>query len=141
MKDKKFYQLVELVPDSIVQTKTDLGQISDGYHTFDELYHYRALYNAAFFNEHYHYQGTKTHKSRKHSDGKFCFDADGEWFVVMTELPTGQISNHYHSDYWDLFRVPEQETADVLDGHTPKEAAERLEAFLRGDWAKPNVDE
>lgn len=26
------------------------GQISDGFHTFDELYHYRMLYNAAFFN-------------------------------------------------------------------------------------------
>ena len=101
------------------------GEISDGYHTFDELYRFRALYNAAFFNESKHYLGTGTYKSKKHSDGKFCFDAGGEWFIVMTTLPTGQISNHYHSDYWDLFRVPEQEVADVWDGHTPKEAAER----------------
>lgn len=26
------------------------GKISDGFHSFDELYHYRMLYNAAFFN-------------------------------------------------------------------------------------------
>lgn len=26
------------------------GKVSDGFHTFDELYHYRMLYNAAFFN-------------------------------------------------------------------------------------------
>ena len=26
------------------------GEISDGFHSFDELYHYRMLYNAAFFN-------------------------------------------------------------------------------------------
>lgn len=26
------------------------GEVSDGFHTFDELYHYRMLYNAAFFN-------------------------------------------------------------------------------------------
>ena len=24
------------------------GEVSDGFHTFDELYHYRMLYNAAF---------------------------------------------------------------------------------------------
>lgn len=136
MKDQKFYQLVELVPDSTVQTKTDIGEISDGYHTFNELYHYRALYNAAFFNESKNYKGTNTHKSRKHSDGKFCFDADGEWFIVITDLPTGQISNHYHADYWDLFKIEERETADKWDGHTPKEAAERLEKYLRGDWSK-----
>lgn len=28
-----------------------MSNISDGYHTFNELYRYRMLYNAAFFNE------------------------------------------------------------------------------------------
>ena len=28
----------------------DVGEVSDGYHTFNELYRYRMLYNAAFFN-------------------------------------------------------------------------------------------
>lgn len=129
MKESKYYQLVELVPNSTVQTKTDVGEISDGYHTFNELYHYRALYNAAWLNSERNFG---QHKSRKHSDGKFCFDADGEWFIVMVNLPTGQVSNHYHADYWDLFEIPEHETADEWDGHTPKEAAERLEKYLRG---------
>lgn len=31
--------------------KLDMGNVSDGYHTFNELYRYRMLYNAAFFNE------------------------------------------------------------------------------------------
>lgn len=128
MKKQRFFQLVELVPDSTVQTKTDIGEISDGYHTFNELYHYRALLHAAWLNSE---RFLKQHKSRKHSDGKFCFDADGEWFVVVVELPTGQFTNHYHADYWDLFQIPEQETADEWDGHTPKEAAERLEKYLR----------
>ena len=112
-----------------------IEDVSDGYHTFKELYHFRALYNAAFFNEYYVNYG-KVIKSRKHSDGKFCFDADGEWFIVMVQLPTGQISNHYHADYWDLFQVEEQEIADEWDGHTPQQAAERLEKYLRGDWEK-----
>lgn len=29
----------------------DMGEVSDGYHTFNELYEYRMLYNAALFNE------------------------------------------------------------------------------------------
>lgn len=70
------------------------GEVSDGFHTFDELYHYRMLYNAAFFN-----------------------------------LPTGQVSNHYRAEEWNLFNVPERWKADEWDGHTPVEAANRLYRF------------
>ena len=39
--------------------------------TFDELYHYRILYNAAFFNS----LGGKyeVHKSYRHANGELCF--------------------------------------------------------------------
>lgn len=104
----------------------EIGEVSDGYHTFNELYRYRMLYNAAFFNclpPHW------VHKSRRHSTGEECFG--GGWFVVMADLPTGQVSNHYEMKYWDLFRVPEREFAKEWDGHTPQEAADRLEAWLK----------
>lgn len=48
----------------------------------------------------------------------------------MAMLPTGQVSNHYESKYWDLFDVPERETSFEYDGHTPNEAADRLEQYL-----------
>lgn len=65
------------------------GKISDGFHSFDELYHYRMLYNAAFFNS---LEGKyEVHKSYRHSDGELCFG--GGWFIVMAYLPTGQVSN------------------------------------------------
>lgn len=119
----------------LLQNRYDkMGDVSDGYHTFDELYRYRMLYNAAFFNESKNYRGTGTHKSWRHSDGEKCFG--GGWFVVMTNLPTGQISNHYEAKHWDLFKIPEQKLANEWDGHTPQEAAERLEKYLRGDWEK-----
>ena len=113
------------------------GEASDGYHTFNELYDYRMLYNAAFFNKLACYDNQASgswkveydvHKSKKHSDGEDCFG--GGWFIVMAELPTGQISNHYEMKYWDLFKIPEKEKANVWDGHTPKEAADRLREFL-----------
>lgn len=106
------------------------GKISDGYHTFDELYYYRLLYNAAFFNS---INGKyNVHKSTKHSDGKECFG--GGWFIVMASLPTGQISNHYEMKYWDLFRIPTFPKALKWDGHTPQEAAERLYKFINKEY-------
>ena len=111
----------------------DKGKISDGYHTlneipfntFNELYNYRMLYNAAFFNM---LPKEIVHKSKRHHDGKECFG--GGWFIVMANLPTGQISNHYELKDWDLFQIPEKEVADEWDGHTPQEAAERLHKYL-----------
>lgn len=104
----------------------DKGEISDGYHTFNELYYYRLLYNAAFFNL---LPKEWVHKSKKHHDGEDCFG--GGWFIVMANLPTGQISNHYELKDWDLFQIPEKEIADEWDGHTPQEAAERLHEYLQ----------
>ena len=104
------------------------GEVSDGYHTFNELYHYRMLYNAALFNE-WAAQGLyDVHKSLRHSDGEYCFG--GGWFVVVAELPTGQITNHYEDKYYDLFHFIERKQANKWDGHTPADVAKRLEEFL-----------
>lgn len=84
------------------------GEISDGFHSFDELYHYRMLYNAAFFNN---LEGKyEVHKSYRHADGELCFG--GGWFIVMANLPTGQVSNHYRIKDWNLFNIPERWKAD-----------------------------
>ena len=111
--------------NSLPQEQEDMGEVSDGYHTFNELYYYRMLYNAAFFNLLPKYM---VHKSKKHHDGEECFG--GGWFIVMANLPTGQVSNHYELKDWDLFQIPEKEIADEWDGHTPQEAAERLKKYL-----------
>lgn len=99
------------------------GDTSDGYHTFDELYEYRMLYNAAFVNS----TSLPVVKSWRHSDGEPCFG--GGWFVVVVTLPTGQVSNHYKAEHWDLFCVPEG-TPPEYDGHTPQDAAARLARWL-----------
>lgn len=120
-----YYVLEEIIP-SLQQEETDMGEVSDGYHTFNELYYYRMLYNAAFFNL---LPKEWVHKSKRHHTGEECFG--GGWFIVMANLPTGQISNHYELKDWDLFQVPEKEFADEWDGHTPQEAAERLREYLQ----------
>lgn len=108
----------------------NIGEFSDGYHTFNELYDYRKAYNAAFFNELAKQGLYDVHKSRLHSDGKIPFDNDN-WFIVMAELPTGQISNHYEMKDWDLFNIPEKEKANMWDGHSPQDVYERLVKYLK----------
>ena len=107
----------------------DKGNISDGYHTFNELYEYRLLYNASMFNELAKQGLYDVHKSKLHSDGTIPF-SDENWFIVQAELPTGQISNHYEMKDWDLFNIPEKEKANPYDGHTPQDVAKRLREFL-----------
>ena len=87
------------------------------------------LYNAALFNEWDRYGLYDVHKSKRHSSGELCFG--GEYFIVVAQLPTGQISNHYTLEHWPLFRVPDRLQARTYDGHTPEQAANRLEEFLR----------
>lgn len=109
----------------------DMGEVSDGYHTFNELYEFRKLYNAAFFNELHDKRGFDVHKSKRHSTGEDCFG--GGWFVVMATLPTGQISNHYEMKDWDIFKIPEYKMADEWDGHTAQDVVERLSQYLKAE--------
>ena len=142
----KFKQkCLEAINKTIISLDEFKEQVSDGYHTFKELYEFRMMYNAALFNEWGNPNkftmfldekeidgiGTKSgisynvHKSWKHYDGELCFG--GGWFIVSAKLPTGLISNHYEAKYWDLFKIPEVEKALFeFDGHTGQDVLERL---------------
>lgn len=104
----------------------------DEYHTLDELYEYRALYNAHAARG-WVKSGIPVVKSWRHSDGLPCFG--GGWFVVYATLPSGQVSNHYPASEWGLFEVPEVDVAPVWDGHSPSTGAQRLRDALRPDLA------
>lgn len=113
---------------NLVNTLGDMVEyISDGHHTFKELYDFRKMYNASLFNE-WAKSNPPTydvHKSWKHNDGKLCFG--GGWFIVVALLPSGQISNHYPREDWDLFKIPEVEVVKYpYDGHTPNDVLRRL---------------
>ena len=114
----------------------DAGDVSDGYHTFRELYEYRMLYNAAWLNLSVQHNEFPVVKSWRHSDGELCFG--GGWFVVVATLPTGQVSNHYKAEHWDKFLVPEGEPPEY-DGHTPAEAADRLRRYVT-PWERIEED-
>jgi hypothetical protein len=119
---------------TVVQHVESMGEVSDGYHTFNELYDFRKAYNALLFNEYAKQRKYSVYKSKLHSDGELPFG--GGWFVVGCQLSTGQITNHYELKDWDLFIVPEVARASVWDGHTAQEALQRLLAELRDGGGK-----
>ena len=96
-----------------------IGEMSDGYHTFNELYHHRAVLFSVICNA----MPDKAWKSKRHDTGDMY---DG-MFIVGIETNHGQATYHYDVDpYWDMFNVPELEYAPKWDGHTPQEAINRI---------------
>lgn len=133
-RDKEDESIITII--NSLQQEQNTGEVSDGYHTFNELYYYRMLYNAAFFNL---LPKSWVHKSKRHHTGEECFG--GGWFIVTANLPTGQVSNHYELKDWDLFKIPEKEFADEWDGHTPQMAAERIHVYLQQAQSEVDLDE
>ena len=102
------------------------GDTSDGYHTFNELYHHRAVLFSVICND----RPEVAWKSKRHHDGTMY---DG-MFIVGIDTPEGQATYHYDIDpYWDMFHVKELELAPEWDGHTPGEAIRRI-----GTLTQPN---
>jgi hypothetical protein len=100
------------IPDNI-------GDFSDGYHTFNELYHHRAVLFSVICNMF----PEKAWKSKLHDTG----DMFEGMFIVGIVTEQGQATYHYDIEpYWDMFNVKELEKAPKWDGHTPSDAIGRI---------------
>jgi hypothetical protein len=108
------------VPVPIVVLPGTIGELDDGYHTFNSLYAQRMYLTAALVNAHL----DCTWKSKKHADGEACFG--GDWFIVGFDTPEGPYTYHYQLAYWDLFNCKEIDRAPEWDGHTEKDVARLL---------------
>lgn len=99
----------------------DVGDLSDGHHTFNDLYYQRLIEFATLvglFPE-------LSWKTRRHDDGELCF-GDGKNFLVCIETPAGPYSYHYPMEYWDKFPCEEIYKALPFDGHTDKDVGRLL---------------
>lgn len=104
----------------------DTGKVSDGYHTFDELYEHRCHLFVALMRSH----PDMAWRSMKHADGTM-FEG---WFIAGMRLPTGDISYHLPSAMWDTLdsaAILTIDTAPKWDGHTASDVVDRLSAWCR----------
>lgn len=104
----------------------DTNTVSDGYHTFGELYEHRNMLFIALMQVH----PTFAWRSRANSDGSVL---DG-WFVAGMRLPipTGEISYHLPERLWSKLDSPYIRTLEVglWDGHTSDDVVKRLQAWI-----------
>lgn len=108
-------------PQNVVEIpETGIGDLSDGYHTFNGLYEQRMILFAALVKA---YKG-KAWKSYRHEDGEYCFG--GGWFIVGVDTPEGSYTYHYENKYWDMFDCVDLPRGKHWDGHTEADAETRL---------------
>lgn len=104
--------------ESMIMAGADVGNITDGYHTFNELYHHRTLLFATICNS----NKEPAWKSRLHSDGTMY---DGMFIAGITTIE-GNATYHCENRYWDMFDIQEMSNAPVFDGHTSDIALYRI---------------
>ena len=104
--------------------------LSNGFHTFDELYAHRdllflALMSATFWSR----KQPRCWVSKCHENGSI-FD---RCFIAGIDLPSGTITYHLPLSMWELIdtgiaRLPR---APAWDGHTPDDVLRRLAEYIK----------
>lgn len=140
---------VEGVNQVIKNNNLDTNLISDGYHTFGELYNHRiilyidlCLYlhlinhgGLVYDNNKFGGGEPSTRFSAKHQVWKTKVHSDGsiweDWFLLGIDKEKGkQITYHLPMEYW--FNCSFAETLDKapeFDGHTSVDVLERLKSL------------
>ncbi|HTB30807.1 MAG TPA: hypothetical protein VK808_02205 [Bacteroidia bacterium] len=125
---------IECAINSLIKShKVNTNEISDGYHTFHQLYEHRIVNyltlakllatNPAFIESKY-----RVWKSQLHSDGS-SFEG---WFALgICEGEGDQITYHLPMSYWDKCWFAEAlDMAPKWDGHSSQDVLDRLLAII-----------
>jgi hypothetical protein len=92
----------------------DLNKLSDGYHTFEELYFHRMILFSVVCKQ----NKDKSWRSLLHNDGTMFKD----YFIVGIETEKGQYTYHYHINHFHHFAgVKILDKAPSWDGHKPED--------------------
>ena len=99
---------------------SDICLLSDGFHSYQDLYYQRAVLFAALVKVY----KDKAWKSLRHEDGEKCFG--GGYFIVGIDTPEGSYTYHYEDSLWSMFDCVELERGKHWDGHTDKDVTRLL---------------
>lgn len=115
-------QAINTILNDYRQEGISRKSISDGYHSFNELYFHRMFLFSIILKQ----NKEISWKAKKHHDGTMF---DDNSFICGIETPDGQYTYHYHMEYWNHFDVKELEYAPEYDGHRPSDIG-RLRSIL-----------
>lgn len=104
-------------------TREEVQKISDGVHTFADVYNRAAHWNALALRL-MHLKGLATAKSFLHHDYGRCPTGT---FIVGAMTPFGQVTQHYQQHHWPLFQIPEFPRFPwAFDGHRKEDVNSRI---------------
>lgn len=119
----------------------NMGDVSDGYHTFNELYEHRSILFLALLrsiqdvNEFADYESlhifARPWYSKQHEDGTMF----PGMFIAGMSTDYGSVTYHFDEKYLPLFEKAEIEYLDRApkwDGHTPEDGLEVLKTLFCG---------
>lgn len=105
------------------------GLLSDGFHTFNELYEHRHILFATLVAD----NDEISWKSLKHADGSM-FEG---WFIAGMDILGSPVTYHIPIRLWDLFKCKKLENAPKWDGHTSEDVVKRFQAAINTIVGKP----
>src|SRR5574344_1249698 len=106
---------------TIKNNGAEVKEISDGYHTFKELYDERRSLFCALCNAY----PNNAWKSKKHYDdvNDPMFNCD---FIAGISTEDGMITYHFKLEYWDDFLIKEIPYAPKYNGYSSDDVMYRL---------------
>lgn len=107
---------------------SEIDDVSDGFHTFRQLYYQRMMLFATIVKQ----NRDKAWKSLRHEDGELCFG--GGWFIVGIDTPEGSYTYHYEDVFYTLFDCVELKCGKHWDGHTEEDVTRLLSLAQESKW-------
>lgn len=123
---KKIDEINNIIKENKEAKNISTKEISDGHHTFGELYHHRIILFCTICN----LFPNISWKSKKH------FDEENDpmfpdSFIAGINTPDGIATYHIKLQYWDLFNIPEIDRAPKFDFYSSDESLKRILSLTR----------
>ena len=127
-------------PEKVFIEGREEMQVSDGYHTMDELYEHRISLFIAFAKacevidfvakDKNMVNRFPVWRSKRHSDGELCFGTGTQFVLGIHKEKGEQVTYHIPIERWDETDFAETlECAPEWDGHTSDDVIKRLKNF------------
>lgn len=126
----KVHQQVNQATDELVVMVEGAATVSDGYHSFDELYDHRITLYIAFCAALRLFTDKEVWRSKRHSDGELCFGTGTQYVLGIGSKPGEQITYHIPIDRWDEANFAVNlDKAPEFDGHTSTDVLVRIKSL------------
>ena len=121
MEEEKLISKINRDILSLKEKGISTKNISDGYHTFEELYYQRTILLSIICNT----NPNISWKSKKHFDEENDPMFEG-CFIIGINTPTGEATYHIKLKYWEMFNIPELERAPKYEQYDSDVVIERV---------------